>query len=288
MTPILFADGFFTSFWGILGIVVAVLVIGYLLSPRSVKEAIGLARSQVDKGGRWLGKQAPGDRLMTSLTDARESLKKYNNTLTLCNRTKLQLQKQIKDDAATKGKLEARIKKAWDEGKTDDDPEIKAWGVQLAQTDKNLTANQTQLEQATTMYTNTLKEISKAHQDLATAETNATSKQQALEMSQARREFAEQIGALKGKGSIAGTLSDVKRFQDEVDNQIRDNEAAIQTAQDLVEASGGATPQEEDFEEEEAAADALANLRNKTTGATKTTGGTNTTPGGSPFATTGR
>lgn len=250
------------SLWSWIGLAALVVFVLLIVNKRAVLSAFGWGRAQIGKGGRFIETLDPVARMQQEADDARDQIKNYKQVLAKCEAIRMSLQSQVEEDTKNKARLTSRINRSIDEGKADTDPVLQNYAKQLAETDKRLTANKAQLEANTALYNNNLKNVQAAVAKIASADQEAKTLGNRLQLSESQRDLNEMFQKYDASG-LNSSLGNFEKYKKIAEDKINANNASLKVTQDL----GGSALQIEEDEGNEDARDLLASIRQQRAGA---------------------
>lgn len=236
----------------LVGVVVYVINKRYLQVHWQVAKAnLGAAASEVEAANAV-------NLMKQGIVECTEQVHKAKGGLVKVQGSIAGLERQVKSGAAEEGRLSARISKAIEEGKSNDDPVLKQLATTLKRTREDLKSNREQLETQHGIYNDLLAQISAAQRRAESLEQEATSLGAQLETSKLTAELADFASTFDAKG-VQGSLDGVGKYRDMVRKQIDQNNAKLKVNRDL----GGSGSEVKAWEEDADANDVLAEFRNK-------------------------
>lgn len=243
------------------GLALAAVVVGvvvWVINKRYIQVRYNVARANLGQAASEVEAANAVNLMKQGIVECTEQVHKAKGGLVKVQGSIAGLERQVKGGAAEEGRLSARIQKAIDEGKSNDDPVLKQLATTLKRTREDLKNNREQLEVQHGIYNDLLAQISAAQRRAESLEQEATSLGAQLETSKLTAELADFANTFDAKG-VQGSLDGVGKYRDMVRKQIDQNNAKLKVNRDL----GGAGSEVKAWEEESDASDVLAEFRNK-------------------------
>lgn len=154
--------------WGLelIGIAALILIVGFFVL-RLINRKAGdswwhLFRTKAGQAGDYAKTVDPAGQMRQAALDAAAELKTADEAMEMSERLKAKLQRQVDNDVAQVGRLRAKIKKLLDEGRPENDPEVIEKAKRVAELERAIAQNKSQIEDQNVLYKNTLKSANAA------------------------------------------------------------------------------------------------------------------------------
>lgn len=155
---------------GYVAIGIGVLFVIFRLVNRKAGESWWhLLRSKLGKSGDYAKNIDPAGQMRQAAQDAAADLKQADAALEANEALKLKLERQIQSDSQQAGRLRVKVKQLIEQGRPDSDPEVIAKAARIADLEKSVAQNQSQVEEQAKIYKNVLSSADKSAKSIRKA-----------------------------------------------------------------------------------------------------------------------
>ena len=229
--------------------VVGLLVLAMIMNPGAFKRIWGAGRAQVGKAGRAAEDADPLANFQQQVDDAAVALEDQIKAQKVATAQLESLQRQVRDHQNDVARLNSRIQTAVDKG--DPNGTAKKNALLLAQTEKELETNQSQLKAQEEITSRIAKAVDMNRNKIIEARNKARQKGMELQQSEAMKRSAAQFAQLTGTDLFNGLGTSLDKVQQKID----ENNASVQVDQQQF--SGVLADMQDEADERDSQADAI-------------------------------
>jgi len=225
----------------VLGVVVLGLIVLAIFNRQSFSRLFGAARAQAGKIGRAAEESDPLAMLQQAVDDGIAEIGKAKSGLELAKSNVNSLHRQVDRDVSEQTRLNTRIKAVLEGGDPNDT--ARDYAIQLGTLEKNLAANQKQLENARKMYEGFAAQVKDGQDKVVAARQRASQLQVQLTISERASEmakFAENFSFDPNKVNEG-----IARAEELIQQKIDQNQAKADVALDFGVSTAGQMKDEE-------------------------------------------
>lgn len=241
--------------YGIVAVIVLIAILAFF-NVRAGRSWYHLFRTKAGQFGEYAEGVDPAGQMRQAAIDASAELANADKALMSCEAMQSKLKRQINGDTLAANRLRAQIKKKLESGTSETDPDIVSKAKQVAELEKAVIENTSQIELQNDIYRKTLNSANSAAKRINGAIQRADRLKIRLDIGAQMSNLTAMLSKYS-PAAVNSKMASIDKFEEKANEQLDMHSASLKVMADR----GYVDEEETEFEMTSEAADVLASIR---------------------------